>query len=785
MTAAASDLSAPARPARASLVTVGLLLVFFVSGASSLVYQVVWQRMLTYLYGSGFLSVTLIVSVYMAGLGLGAIWGGRLIERWKGDRLTLYLLVEVGIGLFGILSWPFLGLLEATTANADYVVSALCMCLFLCVPTILMGFTLPIVVQVFDGLTRDFRRSVSLLYFSNTLGAAVGAVVGGLVLITFLGFRDTLFCAAATNLALGLSVFALRRAARSHAARAELAAPTARDLTAEVAPDDTLGKKAYVVVLVTGFIAIGYEIVFFRVVRAFSEFLSTTSYAFALVLGVYLVGIALGSFGINALVKRRPKASPRDLLFLVQLLLALWVPLATALYLAVFRHLEDHNNLLVYGLVVLVPAVLMGASFPLVSAAAIQPGRGAGRTVGTIYFWNVVGNLLGGLATGLVLLPLLGTEQTLVAFSIAGALLFIGCRRAFGLRIPVPARAAVIAATIAASIFAMPAPGGLYAAAIPFRFPEAAAAPESYHVVEGIGGVVVRYQEGGALRLRIDWSSHGDWPGYRFAHRVLVAAEYPRKLDDVLIVGIGVGMALEPLIHSDAKRIDVVEINPTLMTSLEELPEIRKMLSDPRVHLHVEDARRFFRREDKKYDLVVTPNMIHADAFSTNVQSVEFLRQIAEHLAPGGVVVEWVDEGELLPKTFCEVFPHVLWLAQPHLVKAYKFAVDQGLDGYLLGSNEPLGTPDQSRRRRMEKGLGADYMRGFRRSREEMVPLMERDEILELTREAPLITDAEPWLEYGPWWRLLDDKDPKTGQKKAPRWNVWTDVWSLPEPPLR
>ncbi|MFO0747564.1 MAG: fused MFS/spermidine synthase [Myxococcota bacterium] len=765
--------------ARRPLVIYGLLFVFFFSGASSLVYQVVWQRLLTYLYGSGFLSVTLIVSVYMAGLGLGAIWGGRVAERWKGDRLTLYLFIEIGIGVFGILSWPFLGLLESTTANADYFVSALCMCLFLCVPTILMGFTLPIVVNVFDGLTRDFRRSVSLLYFANTLGAAAGAFVGGLVLITFLGFRDTLFVAAAVNLGLGLSVMGLRKSARRQAAA--LSEPR-QDLTRELDPSDMLGRKAYVVVLVTGFVAIGYEIVFFRVVRAFSEFLSTTSYAFALVLGIYLVGIALGSIGINAYLARPPRnparrRSPRDLLFLVQLALALWVPLATVAYLAIFRSLGGLNNWVVYGAIVLVPAMLMGASFPLVSAVAVLPGQGAGRTVGNVYFWNVVGNLAGGLATGLVLLPLFGTERTLVLFSAAGALLFLFCRSAFGLRLAVPVRAAIVAAAIAAAALLMPGPGQLYAKAIPFRFPEAAAAPESYHVVEGIGGVVVRYQEGGALRLRIDWSSHGDWPGYRFAHRVLVAATYPQKLDNVLIVGIGVGMALEPLIHSDAKRIDVVEINPTLMTSLYELPEIDKMLSDPRVHLHVEDARRFFRRDDTQYDLVVTPNMIHADAFSTNVQSVEFLRQIAEHLAPGGVAVEWVDEAELLPRTFAEVFPYVDWLAQPHLVKAYVWPVDQGLDGYLIGSNQPFGKPDLSRRRKMEKGLGADYMRGFRQSREEMVHHADRDEILHLTAQAPLITDSEPWLEYGPWWRLIGEEHP--------RWNVWTDIDSIAVPPTR
>ncbi len=187
-----------------------LRLVFFFSGAAGLIYQVVWQRLLTVYYGVGPVATTLIVSIYMLGLGLGALVGGAAAERIK-SRVTLYMFVELLLGLFGAASPWLLDLLGRGTAGASYPVAMAWMALFLSLPTLLMGATLPLLTKAVNAVTGDFLKSLSLLYFINTLGAAVGALTASFVIISLVGLDTTAYVAAAVNLLLAAAVFPLRR----------------------------------------------------------------------------------------------------------------------------------------------------------------------------------------------------------------------------------------------------------------------------------------------------------------------------------------------------------------------------------------------------------------------------------------------------------------------------------------------------------------------------------------------------------------------------------------------
>ena len=187
-----------------------LRLIFFFSGAAGLMYQVVWQRLLTVYYGVGPVATTLIVSTYMLGLGLGALLGGAAAERIK-SRVSLYMLVELLLGLFGAASPWLLDLLGRGTAGASYPLAMACMALFLSLPTVLMGTTLPLLTKAINAATGDFLRSLSLLYFINTLGAAVGALLASYVVISLFGLDAAAYVAAAVNLLLAAAVFPLRR----------------------------------------------------------------------------------------------------------------------------------------------------------------------------------------------------------------------------------------------------------------------------------------------------------------------------------------------------------------------------------------------------------------------------------------------------------------------------------------------------------------------------------------------------------------------------------------------
>jgi predicted membrane-bound spermidine synthase len=152
--------------------------IFFLSGVASLMYQVAWQRILTVHYGVGTVSITLIVSVYMAGLGFGALLGGHVVELVKQKRIMLlYACVEALLGAFGLISLPFLDFLGSRTAGSGYYLSFCFIWAFLIIPTGLMGFTLPLLTKIFNRFICDFLKTVSYLYYINTLGAAFGAIL--------------------------------------------------------------------------------------------------------------------------------------------------------------------------------------------------------------------------------------------------------------------------------------------------------------------------------------------------------------------------------------------------------------------------------------------------------------------------------------------------------------------------------------------------------------------------------------------------------------------------------
>ena len=194
----------------------------------------------------------------------------------------LYFLVEFAIGGFGLISLSFLASLGRASAGQSYLVSSLFMFVFLCFPTFLMGATLPILIKIYNRLVKDFLRSVSFLYFINTLGAALGALIAAYVIISFFGLSAAVYSAAAINFILaGLIFFA----GRSRPVKVEEALP---ELPARV-EDVILGRLAYPLVFITGFLAIGYEIIWYRLVGVLVK---ASPYAFATVLSIYLAGIA-------------------------------------------------------------------------------------------------------------------------------------------------------------------------------------------------------------------------------------------------------------------------------------------------------------------------------------------------------------------------------------------------------------------------------------------------------------------------------------------------------------
>ena len=450
--------------------------IFFFSGLSALVYQVVWQRLLTVHYGVGPISTALVVTVYMVGLGLGALFGGYLSERLS-QRMLIYCFIELGIGVFGVVSPDFLGFLGNHTAGSNYALSFVYMFTFLSIPTFLMGMTLPLLTKIFNNIIDDFLGTISFLYFINTIGAAVGAIVASYVIISFFGLLNAVYFAAAINFSMSILIFLALKLAPPRISRPEAQAGST------VAPG--LGPLAYPLVFVTGFLAIGYEIIWFRVIGLLAK---DSPYAFSSVLSVYLVGIAVGSFGMKGFLERYKDIDKKSLFFVLQFVIGVTVGLSFIGYFYLTKYtpfgeitkysfihdlhpgwykwrdgleggaiiqllarLYSFLDVFIWSaLFVLIPTLLMGASFPLISFLALGKGKQEGKTVGLVYFFTIIGNALAGILTGLLILPRFGTEPTLAILCAIGIAFGLGARKLGDAHaLPLGARLACVAVPLA------------------------------------------------------------------------------------------------------------------------------------------------------------------------------------------------------------------------------------------------------------------------------------------------------------------------------------------------
>ena len=186
-------------------------LLFLLSGAAALIYQMAWQRLLFAIFGVDTDSVAVVVSVFMLGLGLGALLGGTLADRVGTKAIVAFAAIEIAIGAFGVASPLLIGLLDAGLAGSGRLATGLWSFLLLAVPTTLMGATLPILVAWLTARVLHVGGAVGLLYVANTAGAAIGAAAAGFFLLNWLDLNQLVRLAAAINVTVGISAWLARR----------------------------------------------------------------------------------------------------------------------------------------------------------------------------------------------------------------------------------------------------------------------------------------------------------------------------------------------------------------------------------------------------------------------------------------------------------------------------------------------------------------------------------------------------------------------------------------------
>ncbi len=732
-------------------------LFFLTSGMSALLYQIAWQRLLGLSYGVGAISSAIVIGAFLFGLGLGSLFGGQLGPRERTRTLIAYMAIELGIGLFGIASIPLIGWLGELTAGADYWLAAVCTFCFLLFPTVLMGATLPVAIQLLQDFDSDLLRNVSSYYFMNTIGAAIGCFVAGTVLISLVGLDGTIYLAALLNLLLAGAILGFARRDRQHHVSAgQIPAP------AEV--ERMPARLLYPAVFISGFIAIGYEIVWFRLVGVL---LKDSIYAFTIMLSIYLAAIALGSRHVHRIAGVMPWKGPRNCYLGLNGIIALSV----AGTVCIFYYLQGSlaglgldqlreapilpippreasflaigalplNVLACFGVAgffIALPAYFMGATFPLLASLAPEAARHPARAVAWVYATAVFGNLAGALVTGFALLPFLGTERTMLVFVLAGLSFLVFISRGMrGTSDGISSRLALPVALGIVIFVLFPGPGAV------IRSLHVSLTGGARYFAEGIEGVVLTHVDGPRLRHFINGSAHGGRPNplfYLEAVQTLSSVDNPQN---VLIIGLGTASVLEAaLTDPRVGAVTLVEINATAIKNLRKIELMEAMLSHPKVTVFHDDARRWLNRTGQRFDVVMMDPLRTASAFSNNLYSREFFQQLEAHLTPDGAVMVWTDEYLVVPKTLATVFPvveqyctHLIGMRTPAPADARSVRFDPILAGFSRDTQAAIRAIDCERR-------------------------FDKQEILDRTAAAPINTDHSPVTEYylGPaLWRLL------------------------------
>ncbi len=679
-----------------------------------------WQRLLTFFSGADVFSITLIVSAFMGGLGFGSLAGGHLADRLAfRRRIIAFALSELAISLFAFVSVFLLyDTLYLKLGQRSLPTPAVAVILFLTLlwPTFFMGLSLPLLSRAFTDSAGQAATRIGSLYGWNTLGAAAGALVTVWVLARTVGFETSLRVGAVLNLICAVASLVLLQKG---------AMPPAEERSPPLATPapGTLGLWTVVYAL-SGFVALGLEILWFRLLGTIHK---PSSFTFSTLLAIFLGGVGAGAlFGTRGAGRSRQPAST---FLLLQAGIGLYAGLSIALlvftvdrfpllrplweYLGQYETLDlddairsalrwlraggeiaPYARMLAAQLVLLYavvpaliigpPTVLMGTSYPFLQRAVQTDLAALGRRVGRLQTANIVGSMLGSALCGLVLLHTLGTAGTLrLLVGASGVFLLLWCR----LHAPPNRRLAGYAAVV-----------GLVGGAVALvpRAPELWATlhgtrPDRILFAEDGSGLSVLKEEDGQTVVYVDGLGQSQLPygGYHTFLGTLPVMLHPRP-ESVMAIGLGSGDTLFGLGARRATvRLDCAEIVRPQLDTLRLLhrqqryPGLDVLLRDERVRYAFMDGRSFLLRSRERFDVIEADALRPGTPYVGNLYSYEYFALVRERLRPGGLGVSWAPT-ERVKGAFLKAFPHVLQFGDT-----------------MVGSNEPIPYDPQALRARM------------------------------------------------------------------------------------
>lgn len=754
-----------------------LPIVFFLSGATSLVYQSVWGRELHLVFGTSQFAIATVLAAFMTGLAAGGWVGGRLADRVQ-RPLLVYGVLEAVIGLYA-LAFPtivrmleplYLSFWHATSPGpiAFGVFQFVLLGIALLIPTGCMGATLPLLVRHVSPKPGEAGTAIGFLYGVNTAGAVVGVAVAGFWLLPALGVHTTTLLVASGNGLLFVIAAAMDRRTAPLAPIPPTAAPP-------------LPRAVLAVAALAGASSLAMEVAWFRLLTLV---LGASTYAFSVMLLAFLAGIALGG-RVGGPYADRAKDPRAAFLALASLQAGVSLLSYGAMYLygllpvafvKMFFVIEGVDGLLwpmkcfLAFLVMAPPAVLMGATFPfLVRAVLAARESDAARPVGGVYAANTVGAIFGSFGAGFIFLPGLqvtGTVLLCCTINLVGAAIAVaasGERKRL-----VPGGFVAAAFVVAAWLFPPPwnpmlMTSGVYKYVDNLDEPTMAEIQkrmisryELLYYKEGLSTVitVAKNTKTGNVWLanngKIDASTTTDMPTQVLcAHTAFLFTG--KEARNAGLIGLASGITLGAItLHDELENIDVIELEPNMPTATRFFDAWNHgALDDPRVNVLGNDGRnQLLLTPPGTYDVIVAEPSNPWLTGVSNLFTREFFEMGRSRLKRGGIWSQWVqmygmDERDLqsILRTFGTVFPHVL-----------VFSTIQDADLVLIGSDEPLAFNLDAARALVAKNPkvtaelqsvgvedGYDLLSHF---------LADRDVVLWRTTGIPLNTDDNLLVEY-------------------------------------
>ena len=668
-----------------------LLAVFVVSGFTGLIYESIWSHYLKLFLGHAAYAQTLVLAIFMGGMALGSWTVAHYSARIR-HLLWSYVLVEGLIGLLGVIfhrtfvvasDFSFASVIPSLPAGFLVHAYKWSLAALLIFPqSVLLGMTFPLIS---GGLIRRWPdrpgETLSTLYFTNSLGAALGVLVSGFVLIRAVGLPGTILTAGLLNVALAILVWFIVR-------RQPEPVPTPQTVPASPAAPDGLARWFVIAAFLTGAASFMYELGW---IRMLSLVLSSSTHSFELMLSAFIFGLAFGGLYVRRRIARigDPATYAGGVMVVMGALAALSLPAYNVTFdfmawcLATFTHTASGYvafNVVsqsIAALIMIPTTFCAGMTLPLLTQELMRRGTGE-RAIGTIYSVNTLGAIVGVLLTVHLLMPLIGVKGVILGG--AGIHMALGLSRLLAVRRQRP-RTVAVAMTVSILVLVLTSfavnldprrmASGVYRtgfATLPadvmvtyFRDGKTA----TISLVERPDKVVVIATNGkpdAGVQM-------GQGPATLDESTMLLLAALPLSMHPnpkrVANIGFGSGLTAHTLLGSALiERLDTIEIEPFMVEAARKGfgPRVNNVFEDPRSHIVFEDAKTFFASARKPYDLIISePSNPWVSGVAT-LFSDEFYGRVTQYLTSDGYLVQWIQTYE----TNVEVIASVIKALAPH-----------------------------------------------------------------------------------------------------------------------